>query len=369
MKILLVGNYELGDGKSMPRFGEMLRRELTARGHQVRLLRPKGLLGNVKMKETASKWLSYVDQYVFFPIRLWVVSAGSWDAIHICDHSNAVYRPWVLRLKPSITCHDLLAIQGAEGRFAEHRTSFTGRLLQGWIKRNLLKIERVICVSGKTAEDLREMGSRAEIVVIPNPLHGKFSPSDRVDIVKMKAQVGLRMDEQYALQLGGNLWYKNRLGVVRIFAELLKRKEFAQLRLVMAGHPLTEALRDEIRRLNLDEKVIEVRDPDDRIVRALYTNAEMLLFPSLYEGFGWPIVEAQSCGCVVVTSDREPMREVGGGAAILVDPVALEKAATDIAEAWPSRDAMRLRGFENVERFGTREILEQYESFMNGRSE
>ena len=367
MKILLVGNYELGDAKSMPRFGEMLRRELEARGHVVRLLRPKGVLGKLgggPAGGAVGKWLSYVDQYLLFPLWLCVVSAKGWDAVHICDHSNAVYGPWVRGVSPSITCHDLLAIQAAEGRFPEQRISKTGRMLQGWIKRNLLRIKRVVCVSGKTASDLRAMGAAGEIVVIANPLNNDFSPASLDAVQEAKRRVGLREDEPYVLQVGGNLWYKNRPGAVRIFAAMQRHEEFAGFRMVMVGHPFTEELAGEVRRLRMEDKVIEVKDPDDGMVRALYTGAAMLLFPSLYEGFGWPIVEAQSCGCVVVTSNREPMREVADGAAILMDPEQPEEAAKEIAAEWPRREALRAAGLLNIQRFGRQEIMGDYEMFF-----
>jgi len=372
VKILLVGNYELGDAKSMPRFGEMLRRELEARGHVVRLLRPKGLLGKIgggPAGGAAGKWLSYVDQYLLFPLWLWAVSRRGWDEVHICDHSNAVYRPWVRKVSPSITCHDLLAIQAAEGRFPQQKISKTGRMLQGWIKRNLLQIKRVICVSGKTADDLRAMGAAAEIVVIANPLNNDFSPASANAVSEAKQRVGLSPDEMYVLQVGGNLWYKNRPGAVRIFAAMQRWEEFAGFRMVMVGHRFTEELAGEVRRLGMESKVIEVKDPDDSTVRALYTGAAMLLFPSLYEGFGWPIVEAQSCGCMVVTSNREPMQEVAGGAAILVDPEQPEEAAAGIAAGWPRRDALRAAGLLNVQRFGRQEIMGGYEMFFKGATD
>jgi glycosyltransferase involved in cell wall biosynthesis len=369
VKILLVGNYELGDAKSMPRFGEMLRRELEARGHVVRLLRPKGLLGEIgggPAGGAMGKWLSYVDQYLLFPPWLWAVSGKKWDVVHICDHSNAVYGPWVRGVAPSITCHDLLAIQAAEGRFPQQTISKTGRMLQGWIKRNLLRIKRVVCVSGKTADDLRAMGAMGEIVVIANPLNNDFSPADVEAVWEAKQRVGLRVDEAYVLQVGGNLWYKNRPGAVRIFAAMQRREEFADMRMVMVGHSFTEELAGEVRRLGMVDRVIEVKDPDDGTVRALYTGAAMLLFPSLYEGFGWPIVEAQSCGCLVVTSDRDPMREVAGGAAILVDPEQAEEAAAEIAAEWPRREALRAAGLVNVQRFERQEIMSDTEMFFKG---
>jgi glycosyltransferase involved in cell wall biosynthesis len=305
---------------------------------------------------------------VIYPLRLWASSGKRWDAVHICDQSNAVYRPWVRGHEPSITCHDLLAIQAAEGRFPEHPVGRMGKRQQRWIKKNLLRIRRIVCVSGKTAEDLRAIGVGVEVVVIHNPLNNEFAPSSEAEVKEMRKAVGLRSREPYILQLGGNLWYKNRPGVVRIFTALVQRAEFADLRLIMVGHPFTAELRAEVRRLGMEERVIEIKDPADATVRVLYTGAELLLFASLREGFGWPILEAQSCGCPVATSNREPMPEVAGDAAIFVDPCDPEAAAARIAERWPQRDGLREAGFRNLLRFGEQELMAQYEKFFQGQS-
>jgi glycosyltransferase involved in cell wall biosynthesis len=362
LKLLLVGNYELGDAKSMPRFGEMLRREMVLRGHEVLLLRPKAVFGGIA-SGSLGKWLGYVDQYLIFLVRLWLKSSG-WDAVHICDHSNAVYAPWVRGVNASITCHDLLGIQAGEGRFPEQRVGSTGRMQQRWIKRNLLAIKRVVCVSANTARELAAMGSNSELVVIPNCLNNEFAPVSEDAVREVRAKVGLGPGERFLLQVGGNLWYKNRPGMLRIFAELVKREGFQDLRFVMAGHPFTDELRAETNSLGLEGKVIELQDPDDATVRGLYTGAALLLFASLHEGFGWPIVEGQSCGCPVATSDADPMRDVAGGAAILVDPRDPVSAADVIANDWPRRAAMREDGFCNVQRFTREAVMGEYEAFF-----
>ena len=368
MRLLLVGNYELGDAKSMPRFGEMMRREMAARGHEVRLLRPKAVVGRLA-GGSAGKYMGYVDQYVIFPAWLWMVSGG-WEVAHICDQSNAVYAKWVRGKDASVTCHDVLGIQAAEGRFAEQTVSATGRVQQRWIKRSLLRVKRVVCVSNKTALELRAMGSAAEIEVIPNCLNNSFGAVSAAEVEAVRRRVGLGEGERFVLQVGGNLWYKNRPGMVRIFAEMLKDAEFAGMRLVMAGHPWTDELRQEVERLGLQQKVIELRDPDDATVRALYGGAELLLFVSLQEGFGWPIVEGQRSGCVVVTSEREPMMEVAGGAAILVDPLDEAGAAKRIASRWTEREALRAAGLKNAERFGVDGVMDRYEKFLEkGKAE
>ena len=57
----------------------------------------------------------------------------------------------------------------------------------------------------------------------------------------------------------------------------------------------------------MSERVVEIEEPSNELLEALYSSALVLLYPSRFEGFGWPIIEAQACGCPVICSDREPM--------------------------------------------------------------
>lgn len=91
----------------------------------------------------------------------------------------------------------------------------------------------------------------------------------------------------------------------------------------------------------------------------------MLLFPSLREGFGWPILEAQACGCPVATSDREPMRSIAGGATVLIDPEDIAGAATRVAKALNQTDELRARGLRNVELYRPAKIYRRYLALYN----
>src|SRR5207302_6886255 len=112
--------------------------------------------------------------------------------------------------------------------------------------------------------------------------------------------------------------------------------------------------------------VMEVASPTDDDLRALYSGATALLFPSLYEGFGWPIAEAQSCGCAVITSSRPPMTEVAGGAALLIDPMDEAGAAATIAESLPNLSRLREPGLANAKRFDPEVVFTAYEGFFAG---
>jgi len=159
--------------------------------------------------------------------------------------------------------------------------------------------------------------------------------------------------EPYLLHVGGGQWYKNRPGVLAMHAALRGRLGLRAPRLLMVGPPC-------------DAPGVETRSGvDNAALAALYSGAEMLLFPSLEEGFGWPIIEAQACGCRVLTTARDPMTEVGGDAAsYLADPndalagaVAVEKI---LAQDETARAAAVRAGIENAARFSTGRMIDEY---------
>jgi glycosyltransferase involved in cell wall biosynthesis len=170
--------------------------------------------------------------------------------------------------------------------------------------------------------------------------------------------------------VGGNQWYKNRLGVIKIFARLRKRPAFRNLVLVMAGKAWTDEMREFVRFHELEWCVVELVDVSEKTLQALYSRAEVFLFPSLEEGFGWPIAEAQACGCPVVTSNRAPMTEVGGEAAVYVDPLDEEAAASAVADVMGmkggSRLAIRDTSLRNAARFSTTAMIDNYVAFYSG---
>ncbi|WP_367027021.1 glycosyltransferase [Methylococcus sp. ANG] len=95
-------------------------------------------------------------------------------------------------------------------------------------------------------------------------------------------------------------------------------------------------------------------------LRALYSLADTLIFPSLQEGFGWPIIEAQACGCPVVTSNIAPMTEVGGNGAVYINPREETSAASIIAEMQGRRELLKQAGFANAARFSMESMTSGY---------
>ncbi|WP_218081020.1 glycosyltransferase family 4 protein [Anthocerotibacter panamensis] len=359
MKILLVGNYVPDAQQSMQRFAEMLAQGLSALGHEIRVLKPEPILGRIKVAG-ASKWLGYGDKFFFFPHALRAHLAWA-DVVHICDHSNAFYTAH-LQAKPHlVTCHDLLAVRGALGEDTDCPASRTGKILQRWILKGLQRARMVVCDSTYTLGDLTRLTGKtvpAQARPVLLGLNHRYRPLSPTEI-RQRLDGLWPASEPFILHVGSSLCRKNRDGVLRIFQRI---KDLWPGKLVFVGEPLTPELLALVKSLDLQERVSELGTPDNQVLEALYNQAFALLFPSRFEGFGWPIIEAQACGCPVLVSTRCSLPEVAGGAALM-------RAIED--EAGFAEDLLRLtvpeerarwieRGRINLERFTPERMLADY---------
>lgn len=362
MKILLIGNYQPDAIKSMDIFAEMLEKYLTQLGHKVCVIRPKIWLGNLPLfPNNFRKWLGYVDKLVFFPAQL--TSALSWaDVVHVCDQGNAVYTKYLQNIPHVVTCHDLLPIRSGLGEFPEYRTGWTGKKLQQMIIAGLNQAQKVACVSEQTKSDVLRLSSLSESAISVNymGLNYLYAPMKIIEYQQYLQTLGITQNSKFILHVGANHWYKNRLGVLEIFYQLMLQLKPPEFHLVMVGQPMTGEMRQFIKNYNLTGKVIELVEIDHESLRCLYSAATFLLFPSFYEGFGWPIIEAQACGCPVFTSNRPPMNDVGGEAAIYIEPHNPKETAEKIIAHLPILETVKSKGFINSQRFNVNKMIDQY---------
>ncbi|MEI8340605.1 MAG: glycosyltransferase, partial [Verrucomicrobiota bacterium] len=188
-------------------------------------------------------------------------------------------------------------------------------------------------------------------------------PESRVDVTYMGFNYPYspvesdpqRKGAPYLLHVGGGQWYKNRDGVLAIYAELRRIIGKNPPALIMVGPPLDDA----------PPGVESISGVDNERLRALYSGAELLLFPSLEEGFGWPIVEAQACGCRVVTTGKAPMTEVGGTAAFYIDdpsdiPAGVRTVLEVINQSPEIRRIAVDAGLKNAAEFSTEKMIAGY---------
>ena len=363
--VLLIGNYPTDQQQSMQRFAIMMLRGLTTAGIPAELIQPQPLLGRIAFAGPfVAKWLGYLDKLVLFPRQLKRRVNGAIDLVHICDHSNAMYCAHIGERPTVVSCHDLLAVRGALGEDTDCPASATGKYLQRWIVSGLRKAGAVACASPATLRDAQRIvgqrNGRPQLLLIH---HGINYPYQRQTAERARALLAQIEDldpaRPFALHVGSNLRMKNREGVLRIFA-LTKNEWNGQM--VFAGQKLTPELRSLGKKLGVLDLVVEVAAPENELLEALYSSALVLLYPSRFEGFGWPIIEAQACGCPVICSDREPMSEVGGEAALTADvedEAAMARALLRLTIP-EERARWSEKSLRNAERFRAEDMIARY---------
>ena len=376
MKILLIGNLIEDRQESMHRFTRMLQTGLSARGHTVSVIAPTLFLGRLAPHYRYNgipKFLGYFDKFIVFP---WKLRRRIWadrpDVVHITDQAGAVYRSAACGVPVVTTCHDLLQIRAALGEVPQQRISSFGRRYQKWIAASIARLENVVCVSSHTRSELvrlfNEPKGCSEVVwnSLNYPYQAIAPEIARARLTALARKLGLAESlfaapgPGYILQVGGLQWYKNRDGLIDIFTAVHRATDPAP-NLIMVGPPLESRHSEKLAAQKLSDTVIVLQSVSNEELEALYNLAECLLFPSLEEGFGWPIAEAQACGCPVFASNRSPMTEVGGAFCVYFDPTEAEAAARSIVAAWPHRRHLRDPALEYARKWQPTPMLESYE--------
>lgn len=363
MKVILIGNYAPDRQESMLRFAAMLGPELTRMGWEVEAHAPQPQLTKMLRHYRMAglpKWLGYGDKYVLFPRQLRKLRLRACErsgtVFHIVDHSNAAYVPTLAGVPLVVTCHDLLAVRGALGEDTACPASGAGRILQNRILKGLDRAPMVACDSGFTRCDLSRLLPQKpadESTVVPLGLNYPYRIIPRVECLRrLQACPGLDPSRPFLLHVGSNLPRKNKPTLLKAFAKI---PTGVAHQLVLAGPPLPDELRKLAQELGIAERVVGVEKPDNAQLEALYNCALALVFPSIGEGFGWPVIEAQACGCPVVCANATSLPEVAGAGAQLVEPfdsdgiAAAVKRLSDpaVSSVWSERALVNARLFSN----------------------
>jgi glycosyltransferase involved in cell wall biosynthesis len=223
--------------------------------------------------------------------------------------------------------HDLIPWLRFQRNFGPDRGSKAAALFIERTFKGLRRCDHLLAVSESTARDIAQHAEidLARVSVVPVALDSSFGKAASVNQVKRECNV----DRRYILHVGNNSFYKNRPAVVRIFARLVSDSD---LRLVLAGQAPDKALLKQVHDLSLQDRIEFIEEIDDERLAQLYSDAALLLFPSLYEGFGWPPLEAMACGCPVVCSSEGSLPEVAGTAALMA-PAGNERALANLCQS------------------------------------
>jgi glycosyltransferase involved in cell wall biosynthesis len=298
---------------------QMLSEGMGKRGHQVEIWKPEPFFYNFPIPRIFKKWMGYIDQFIVFPFQVKKkLKNKKIDLFVFTDNALGPWVPIVSKFPHVVHCHDFLAQESELGLILENHLSWTGRQYQNYIRSGYKYAKNFICVSEKTKEDLQRILKPAvfEAEVVYNGINPIFKPMDVPNIrTELTDQLGLQLKDGYLLHVGGNLWYKNRIGVLECYLEWRKRNADQILPLILVGEKLNDEMNVLIADSPFKNDIHVLQGIGDDTICKLYAGAKVFLFPSLYEGFGWPIAEAMASAVPVITTNSAPMTEVGGQAA------------------------------------------------------
>ncbi|MDK3026294.1 glycosyltransferase [Cupriavidus taiwanensis] len=347
MRLILFGHPVFFGSHSMDRFAAMIVEGMRERGHEAQLWTPPAVLVRLSTRPGPRKWLGYLDQYVLFPAWAWwrLRREGAGALVVLTDHSLGMWM-WLLHRRPHVIhCHDFIAQRTAAGEFPGRQLSASGRLYQALILRGVGLGRNFVAVSDKTAQDLLRLhpGRPPRVRVVHNGLNYPFRPlAPDVAMRRLRAASIDDIRPGMLVHIGGNQWYKNREGVLALYQAYCEALcagagGAAPRPLWMIGPEPTPAMRELAAGAEqLGGEVRFLEGMSTAAVHAAYALAAVLLFPSLEEGFGWPVIEAMACGIPVLTTARAPMQEIGGGLALLMEP--MEAIEPGQAQAWARRN-------------------------------
>lgn len=276
------------------------------------------------------------------------------------------------KFKTVLTIHDLIPLIFKD----QFPVGVKGNLNWAIQKRNLKKVDRVITDSFSSKQDIEKItkypGNKIDVVHLAAGEHfKKLSKIDKNKIIKK-----YNLPSEFLLYVGDVTWNKNLPNLIQ---SVLKTEH----KLVIVGkafvnkdydrnHPWNKSFYEAQVLAEGSEQIITLGFVDDNDLVKLYNLATCMILPSLYEGFGLPVIEAMRCGCPVITTKEGSLEEVADSAAEFIDPRSIDSIVLGINEIMSNkslRQAMSKKGLEWSSKFSwknvAKETIESYEKALS----
>jgi glycosyltransferase involved in cell wall biosynthesis len=259
------------------------------------------------------------------------VQQHSADIFHIVEPCDANIAYWLQNSESSVvvTCHDLANHFFPDNLQGSVQLPIVSRRAWLYSVNGMRYADHIIAVSSATAKDTTNILKidPTKISVIPNGVEPVFQILNKSETTDFRQQMGIEPETFCLLNVGANHPRKNIATILKAIAILKDRKIAIQF--WKAGADFTADQKQFIQSNELESTIRYLGKPSKSTLVQLYNAADILIAPSLYEGFGITILESMACGTPVITSNTSAMPEVVGNAGILVTP----SRADEIADA------------------------------------
>ncbi len=285
----------------------------------------------------------WVARYLLYPRRV-AREARRADVVHILDHKYAHIIAQARRRPTVVTVHDLMPVIVLRSPQGGWRERLRNRYLRNTLKALRQAQAYIVGTEWLKHELATWLGDERRIHVVPFGVDRAFFSESPGARDRVRDAWRIPDDAFVVLHVGSTVDRKNVPLVIQTVARL--RSEADAYLLQVGGH-FTADQEQLIQRSGIRPFVRSVNSADESTLRRAYRSADVLLFPSLYEGFGFPVLEAFASGLPVVTSGAGGLKEVGGDAAVVVegrDPAAYVSALTELADHEGRREILVERG-------------------------
>ena len=280
-----------------------------------------------------SFWLTginkYYERYWRYPRSLKNQIA---DIFHVVDHSEGHLCAWLKHYGKhnAITCHDLINLVEPETFKGRARLPLISMIAWKNAVKSMKKANCIISVSNHTKKDIVNSLKIEEenIAVVPNAVDGIFKTIPPKSIARYRQQKGLSSEQFCLLNVGSNHSRKNLMTVLKVLTSL--KAQNLPVHFWKVGKDFTPQQQEYIAQNSLETNITYLGQATLTELITIYNAADLLIAPSIYEGFGLTILEAMACGLAVLTSNVTSLPEVAGDAAILVDPLDVETMVAKI---------------------------------------
>jgi glycosyltransferase involved in cell wall biosynthesis len=367
LRVAVLHNYRDEQQPSMRLYAERLGEALIRRRVTVTRIKPPGVVPDA-WRARSQAWAKidgYLGRFAVYPRLLGSIRS---DLVHIVDHGQGYLVASLDPRRTIVTCHDVILLALAAGRIGSAPIPPVALELFRISLEFMKRAAAIVADSQQTKRDLVSfVGIAPERITIIHPgLNQSFAPD---------AERGAGFRRRYALGDGplllqiGRTFYKNIPGTLRVLHRL--RTQGIEARLVRTGRALANGDRRLAEALGVIDHVVELGGVPDSEIPALYNAVDLLLFPSLYEGFGWPPLEAMASGTPVVSSSAGSLDEIVADAALTADPEDIDALAWHAGAVLTEADLrarLVARGLTHAARFTwdetARKMIAVYEGVL-----
>jgi glycosyltransferase involved in cell wall biosynthesis len=291
----------------------------------------------------------WAARYYFYPWRV-KREAKRVDLVHVLDHSYAHMIEKAARKPVVVTVHDLMPVVVLRSPQDGWREGVRNRFLKQALKALRQADSYIVGTEWLKRELATWLGNDKNIHVVPFGVDRAFFGESAVARERGRRDWRISEDAFVVLHVGSTVDRKNVPLLIQAVARLRQQTDAY---LLQVGARFTAEQEQLIDRLDLRSAVRSVASADETALRRAYRTADVLLFPSLYEGFGFPVLEAFASGLPVVTSGAGGLKEVAGGAAVVVegrDPADYVHALERLEDA-DEREELIQRGWARARQF------------------